>query len=358
MGKTALLRRSIAEATEEGYVVLFAEGSHYQNLASLFRRSLASAKDHLATLPVKLREAVAAAIRALPKTSLELPHEMGSINLEAIEKTADIPLVDAIADLNRAAHKHHRCVVIAIDEVQMVPVAQIEPIVSLIQETAASDAPLLFVGAGLPNSRAHLKEAKTYTERWRYTRLDLLSSADVAVAISEPLARQQIKIDGDALALLVRESHGYPFFVQEYGTAAWSVAENGVVTKAALSRVVAGVRKTLDDSLYAGAFENLTGRELEYVFAMVAVGHGPHRVGDVATKLGGSSESLNWLRNRLMKKDVIYSPGPGLIEFRLPLTELYVRRNRTELAHRIVPRRSEIRRGQHPASNERPDVAR
>jgi hypothetical protein len=98
-----------------------------------------------------------------------------------------------------------------------------------------------------------------------------------------------------------------------------------------------GVRKLLDNSLYEPVFEPLSAAEMEYAFELAKLGPGPHRVGRIAAALGSRVEKLNWIRNQLIKKDVAYSPATGLLEFRLPLTERFVRRNARALAKRLAP---------------------
>ena len=82
--------------------------------------------------------------------------------------------------------------------------------------------PFLLVLAGTPNLRSHLNTMNASfwnrTERRPIGRLDAEATA---AAIRRPLESEDIAIDGDALEHVVRESHGYPFFVQVWGQALW-----------------------------------------------------------------------------------------------------------------------------------------
>ena len=40
-----------------------------------------------------------------------------------------------------------------------------------------------------------------------------------------PLKGEGVEIDSDALSLIVTETHGYPYFVQEWGKHTWMVAD-------------------------------------------------------------------------------------------------------------------------------------
>ena len=69
---------------------------------------------------------------------------------------------------------------------------------------------------------------------------------------------------------------------------------------------------------------------------MAELGAGPHTVAEIAQSLGATSETVSSIRNQLLKKDVVYVPSPGLVEFRMPLTERYVEQHRAELARRAA----------------------
>jgi AAA+ ATPase superfamily predicted ATPase len=335
MGKTALLRRSIRNRDTKP-IVLYAEGSEEQSLAASFRRSLERASGELRSAPDRLKSTLDSIVRKLPKASFELPHEMGAIAIEGNKvETGPKPFIDAIFELNEAAAKHDRFLAFVIDEIQTVRVEDLLPVVEFVHETAGTNTPALLLGAGLPNSRLHLHRVKTYTERWRYFRLELLSRDESRDAIDLPARERGVGIEEKALELLARESAGYPFFIQELGSAAWATRTGPSITAEQIRGIVPGVRRLLDSSLYEPSFESLTAPELSYAFAMAKLGPGPHRVGQIAAVLEAPVENLNWIRNQLIKKDVAYSPASGLLEFRLPLTERFLRRNARTLGRRV-----------------------
>lgn len=335
MGKTVLLRRAVRDAGPRA-IVLSAEGSEHASLAASFRRSLERATADVTSMPERLKTAVRRVVQRLPKTSFALPHDMGAIAFEGHTEPEDLrPFPGAFYDLNAAAAKHERFIVIAIDEIQSVSIADLVPVIEFIHESAGTDQPALLLGAGLPNSRAHLHRLKTYTERWRYFRLDLLTDADARDVIARPARDRSVEIDDRALALLMAECEGYPFFLQEYGSAAWTTVRDGRISYDGAREIVPGVRRLLDESLYQSPFESLTEPELGYAFALARLGVGPQRVSEVAKALGQRVERINWIRNQLIKKEIVYVPVTGLVEFRLPLAERYLERNATMLERRF-----------------------
>lgn len=337
MGKTALLRRCVEDATDGGAVVLYAEASRETRVTSSLRRSLEHAKHRYASLPKKLRAAFDAALVALPKTTYELPGAAGSISLEArAPEREHESLVEALETLNAAVRTHDRFLAFAIDELQDGGLDDLRVIVRFVHLTAGTDEPVLFLGAGLPNSPTHMHAVRTYTERWRYFRIGLLDAAETVEAIAEPAAALGVTVEDDALERLVVETAGYPFFVQEYASAAWIVHRADRITLADVEAIAPGVRRTLETSFYEERFRNLTPRELRYALALAALGEGPHPSGDVASRLDSTSERMSSTRNQLVKKDVIFAPSPGMVQFRMPLTERYVERHAADLARRAA----------------------
>ena len=105
-------------------------------------------------------------------------------------------------------------------------------------QAAGSEAPFLLVLAGTPDLRARLSEMEaSFWNRAEQLPLSRLDETATAEAIRRPLAEDGIAIEEEALERIVRESHGYPFFVQLWGRAAWrrvrrSAAGAGAVTAA------------------------------------------------------------------------------------------------------------------------------
>ncbi|MBV9103424.1 MAG: hypothetical protein JO060_07515, partial [Candidatus Eremiobacteraeota bacterium] len=164
--------------------------------------------------------------------------------------------------------------------------------------------------------------------------IGLLSEKETKDAIAIPARALGVTVETAALRRLLAETAGYPFFIQEYASAAWLQHHGDRVTGADVEASAPGVRKILEDSYYDNRFRRLTPRECEYVLAMASLGPGPHSVGEIAAALQGTSEGLSSVRNQLIKKDVVFVPAGGMLEFRMPLTERYVERHRDELERR------------------------
>ena len=83
--------------------------------------------------------------------------------------------------------------------------------------------PFLLVLAGTPNLRAHLGTmGASFWNRSRKLRIGRLDESAAGDAIRRPLESDDLAISDEALAHIVRESDGYPFFLQIWGAAVWN----------------------------------------------------------------------------------------------------------------------------------------
>ena len=103
-------------------------------------------------------------------------------------------------------------------------------------QTAGREAPFLLVLAGTPDLLLRLSEMGAgFMGRAEQLPLGRLDETAAAEAVRRPLADDGIAVEEQALARIVRESHGYPSFVQLWGQAVWRRARRfpgGPVTTA------------------------------------------------------------------------------------------------------------------------------
>ena len=93
-------------------------------------------------------------------------------------------------------------------------------------QVAGSRAPFLLILAGPPDLRTRLSGmGASFWHRAKKLAVGRLPDAAVAEAVRRPLATDGIEIEEDALARIVRESHGYPYFVQLWGKAVWDTVQ-------------------------------------------------------------------------------------------------------------------------------------
>ena len=116
-------------------------------------------------------------------------------------------------------------------------------------QEVGSALPFLLVLAGTPELPAHLGTLNvSFWSRAERLRIGRLDAETTAAAIEKPLAKAGIAIAPDALADVVRDSHGYPYFIQLWGRAVWRRAAGGSAARPCVTRAdVDAVRPAFDE---------------------------------------------------------------------------------------------------------------
>ena len=135
---------------------------------------------------------------------------------------ADAPPPEA--DRVLAARASKRGLVLLLDEAHTLDPRVGQELLNAAQEVGR-EAPFLLVLAGTPNLRAHLGTMEaSFWNRGRKLPLGRLDEAAAADAIRLPLESEDTSISDGALAHILGESHGYPYFLQLWGAAVWNRA--------------------------------------------------------------------------------------------------------------------------------------
>ena len=124
----------------------------------------------------------------------------------------------------------------------------------------------------------------------------------------------------------MRETQGYPYFLQEWGKHAWDVASQSPITERDVERAAGNAVAALDESFFRVRFDRLTPSEKMYLRAMAELGAGPHRSGDIANVLKRKVTSLGPTRNQLIAKGMIWSPNHGDTAFTVPMFDQFMQR--------------------------------
>jgi hypothetical protein len=129
-----------------------------------------------------------------------------------------------------------------------------------------------------------------------------------------------------ALDRIFERTEGYPYFLQEWGKHAWDAAESSPITEEDVARASELAVAALDESFFRVRFDRLTPAEKRYLRAMAELGPGPHRSGDIADVISRKVTALAPVRESLIKKGMIWSPGRGDTAFSVPLFDAFMRR--------------------------------
>lgn len=223
-----------------------------------------------------------------------------------------------IKDLSLAAREAGVGLAILIDEAQDLDTEELTTLAVIAQAAAQDNWPVLFALAGLPSLPQTLAEAKSYTERFQFIKVERLSESDARAAILRPAEAEGVSWSVEALGHVVSQSGRYPYFIQQFGQEAWNVAEGKEIglTDAMLG-VVQG-QSQLDNGFFRSRWDRTTAAEKRYLRAMCPEGDTGVGSGEVASRMGKSINQLGPIRARLIHKGLIYAPDHGIVAFTVP----------------------------------------
>ena len=238
-----------------------------------------------------------------------------------------VDLTDLLVTLGQAAGERDTAIVLFVDELQYVPQEQLAALIAALHSVSQEQLPVAMAAAGLPQLVARTGDAKSYAERlFEFTSVDRLDDDGARDALVVPAAREGVAFQPDAVSEILRQTNGYPYFLQEWGKHSWDVADGTPIELDDARRATAEALAELDASFFRVRFDRLTPTQKRYLRAMAELGPGPHRSGDIAQVLQRKVTSVAPTRNTLIGKGVIYSPAHGDTAFTVPLFDDFLKR--------------------------------
>ncbi len=341
VGKTVLLNELAEAARADGWIVAKVEGDS-SGTRSPFRSQIAQ------SLNVALRQVrgqrakgsrMKAALRTFKSFSLKAAPDgtlSVGIELEADLGRADtgslqVDLTDLALDLGDAAIELDCGVALIIDEMQDLKADELAAICQACHEAGQQNKPFFIVGAGLPNLPGMLAEARSYAERlFQYSTIGPLPSAEAAIALTRPAQQENVEWTDPAVALVVAAADGYPYFLQEFASAAWDVASSSPIDRDDATEGVRIGKARLDAGFFRSRWERATPAERDYLSAMAADGDAPSQSGEVARRLQKLPAQLGPVRAKLISKGLVFAPEHGSIAFTVPGMADFIARQTTE----------------------------
>lgn len=335
VGKTVLLDRMREDAEGAGLQTIRVEAPEGRSLPSLLAPQLRQALLRLSR-SASARALAERALRALAGFARSL-----KVRYQDIEVGVDFDPEPGLADngnleqdlqalleaCGEAARAGRTALVMFIDELQYVEEAQLAALVTALHRCAQRKLPVALVGAGLPQLRGRMGEAKSYAERmFDFPEIGALPASAAEQALRKPAADLGVAFTDDAIAEILRMTLGYPYFLQEWGKHAWDAAADSPIDLADVRNASASAIAALDESFFRVRFDRLSPAQKDYLRAMASLGPGPHRSGDIADVLGRKVTSLGPTRSELIRKGMVYSPGHGDTAFTVPLFDAFLRR--------------------------------
>lgn len=226
-----------------------------------------------------------------------------------------------------AAKAAGTAVVILIDELQYVPEPQLAALITAMHRIEQRALPLVLMGAGLPQLRGQMGNAKSYAERlFDFPEIGPLTEEAARRAIVKPLEREGVAITDGAVDQILKLSQHYAYYLQHWGSHAWTVATESPINANDIKRASTTAIAALDEGFFRVRFDRLTPREKKYLRAMAALGPGPHRSGDIAAYFSNDASTWAPTRGALIKKGMIWSPSHGDTAFTVPMFDGFMKR--------------------------------
>lgn len=333
VGKTVLLNVVRDLASKMQYHVDLLEAPEGSALAPQLIPSLRQILLRLSTR-AKASEVVHRALRVLRSFQIStnvggtdigvrFDPEIGTADSGSIER--DLP--DLLVSVGEAARMEGAGVAILIDEIQYLSRTDLSALIVAVHKVTQRQLPVIVMGAGLPSLPGLSGDAKSYAERlFRYPRIGALKAEDARAALVEPAEKLGVRFEDAALKQIVQVTEGYPYFIQEWGSAIWDKSEGPTLTVGDVSKARAEAIRRLDESFFRVRLDQVTDAEQRYLRAMAELDGGAYRSGDVARVLGKSTNAFGPVRDSLIRKGMIFSPKHGAVAFTVPLFDRFMQR--------------------------------
>jgi len=335
VGKTVLLDRMRNDAEAAGLHTLRIEAPESRSLPAILAPQLRQALLRLSTVE-QARDLGRRALRALAGFARGLKVKYDDIEVgydyepePGLADNGDLEhdLQALLESAGEAARAAGTALILFIDELQYVEEEQMEALITALHRVAQRQLPVMMVGAGLPQLPGRMGRAKSYAERlFDFPQIGPLDADSARDAIAVPAAEQHVVFEPAALERIVRETQGYPYFLQEWGKHVWDIAPGSPVTLNDVERAAGNAIAALDESFFRVRFDRLTPAEKRYLRAMAELGPGPHRSGDIANVLDRKVTALGPTRNQLISKGMVWSPNHGDTAFTVPMFDQFMKR--------------------------------
>jgi hypothetical protein len=335
VGKTVLLNRLKNDAESEGLVCVQFESPEDRNLPAMIVPSLRAALLKLNRLS-GLGDAVSKAVRILGSfissakikyEGMEFGFELGSEPGIADTGDLDYDLSELLQAIGEAAKEKNTVVVLFIDELQYVPELELAALISALHTCAQKRLPVALVGAGLPQLVGNVGKAKSYAERlFDFPEIGPLPPEAATEALQRPVNQHQVSFEVGAIDEILKQTKGYPYFLQEWGSMCWGVAKTQVITEEDALVATELAILQLDSSFFRVRFDRCTPMEKNYLRAMAGINSTTPRSGDIASAMNKAVHQIAPLRQSLISKGMIYSPAHGDTAFTVPLFADYMKR--------------------------------
>ena len=335
VGKTVLLDRVREDAEGAGIHTIRIEAPEGRSLPALIAPQLRQALLRLSQIEAAKEYAVRG-LRALAGFASKL-----KVTYADIEVGLDYDPEPGLADngdlehdlqalfeqVGLAAQSANTVLAIFIDELQYVEEPQLAALITAMHRTEQRRLPVVLIGAGLPQLRGQMGNARSYAERlFDFPTIGPLPPDAARLAITKPLENEGVSITALALDKILQITQCYAYFLQQWGSHTWGAAKTSPIDIGDVDVATTTAVAAMDESFFRVRFDRLTPKEKKYLRAMAELGAGPHRSGDIAACYKAEVTSLAPTRSSLIAKGMVWSPNHGDTAFTVPMFDEFMKR--------------------------------
>jgi type II secretory pathway predicted ATPase ExeA len=198
----------------------------------------------------------------------------------------------------------------------------------------------MLVLVGLPTIFPKAVEARTWAERmFHVIQLGRLSDDESREAIRKPIEKTgcPVKLSDDLVGQIVRESGGYPYFIQFIAREVYDVALQKSEKGEPLAVSIADISRKLDADFFSARWARITDRQRDLLRTVAELGADEFTVQQVVVRskeLAGSHEiagafsasHANQILAKLIDAGFVYKDRHGCYLFAVPLMGRFILR--------------------------------
>lgn len=229
-------------------------------------------------------------------------------------------LGDLFGQLGEAARQRGVGVLVTLDELQYLPRADLEALIVALHQVSQDRLPFPVAAAGLPSVLGKLGDAKSYSERlFEYRVINSLDEADARTALREPAEARGVRFHPEATDRILRETSGYPYFLQAFGREVWNLAPGpDAITPADAEAAIPLAVARLDAGFFRVRYDRVSPDEQALLLALASLGEGPYRSEPAAAALGSSPAEFEARVEPLEQRGLVFAPRSGEVAFTVP----------------------------------------
>ena len=346
VGKTVLLNYIFTIAEEKGFFTIRIEAPENGDLAKhclpeldriLLRLSAQEALHRrLRRASAAIRNFAAAFRLSYNGITFELTPEPGIADTGNFE----IDFTEMMRSVIEAAQGAGKAVALFVDEIQYLEGRELAALVVACHEVSQRRLPFIMFGAGLPQIAKLAGDAKSYAERlFAFPEIGSLDDDAAQRALINPAKKEGVDYLPETVDRILRHSHNYPYFLQEWGSHVWNQAQDSPINPATVVDAEPALVRHLDQSFFRVRFDRCKPVQQKYLRAMAELGPGPHKTGDIAAALKCEPSQLATTRAQLISLGMIWSQRHGETAFTVPLFDEFMKRQMPDLEPHVPRRR-------------------